>query len=155
MSASTHTVTRRLAITALLLVMAPTAHCDLVLARSEAGIFSRDQAGREIVVPASRVEGKVGVKFGITYAVEGKQEGSNPVTYLYLTPGYTEPGGNRRDKIVLSRDLGAGANTHTMAFEFSETSEITYGDWTMMVFEGDRLIVRAAFDVVIPEEPLD
>ncbi|MDM3871777.1 DUF3859 domain-containing protein [Porticoccus sp. W117] len=109
--------------------------------------------GREQIRETSHVMARLGSKFGIRYQVSGKQKGSR-VTYLYLTPGVEEPDGTRHDKYEEVIELSPDSASHVAAFEFTEQYEVVTGTWEVMIFEGDRLLVRSRFTVSVEEEDL-
>ncbi|MNE01159.1 hypothetical protein D3C80_935880 [compost metagenome] len=109
---------------------------ERVLTRSNQTIEGTDQ------IPA-----KLGTKFGMRYALAGKQEKDTPLTLLYLTPGVVTPDGKRHDKFVVEQQMAPGAPLDVMAFEFTEHYEVVPGEWHFMVFQGDRLLAEQRFNV--------
>lgn len=131
---------------------------DLRLTSFTAGLFlpgevelapgERLLGADEVVKETRQIPAEKGVKFGIRFSVEGKNPtGQNQVKYFYLTPGITAPNGVRHDKYEVVQQLAPGAPYHTMAFQFSENYEIVPGEWQMMIFENDRLLLKESFAV--------
>lgn len=109
---------------------------ERILSRSNQKIEHTDQ------VPA-----RLGSKFGMRYTLQGKVAGDQPLTLLYLTPGLVSADGKRQDKIELVQQLVPDAPQDVMAFEFTEPHEVVAGEWTFMVFQGDRLLAQQRFQV--------
>lgn len=109
---------------------------ERILSRSNQKIEQTDQ------VPA-----RLGSKFGMRYNLRGKVAGDQPLTLLYLTPGLVSADGKRQDKIELVQQLVPDAPQDVMAFEFTEPHEVVAGEWTFMVFQGDRLLAQQRFQV--------
>ena len=148
----------------LLVTLALPAAAELRLESYNSGVFERADValqegerlvsqGREQIRQTSHVPAQLGSKFGIRYRVSGKKKGSR-VTYLYLTPGVEEPDGTRHDKYEEVIELNPDVDSHVAAFEFTERYEVVPGIWEVMIFSGDRLLVRSKFDVSVEEEDL-
>ena len=145
------------------LLVSTVAIADLKLENHQRGVFQRPDVqlnsgerlisgGREQIRVTDHVPARLGSKFGVRYSVSGKQSSNNRLTYLYLTPGVVEPDGTRHDKYEEIVELQQGVASHVAAFEFSEAWEVVSGLWELLIFEGDTLLLREAFNVSVQQE---
>lgn len=155
---------RNIAAALLTVLLALPALAELQVKSFEAGLFDKDHValddgerllGAETVKATREIPAKLGVKFGIRFTLAGKNPASgNQVKYFYLTPGVVGPDGVRHDKYEVVQSLSATAPYHMIAFEFTKDYEIVPGEWLMMVFQGDRLLLKESFAVGIDESVL-
>jgi len=148
----------KVAIFLLALTISATTAAEIRLQSYQSGVFQRPDVklsdgeryfsrGQESILKTNEVPAKLGSKFGIRYQLTGKKSEQNLVTYLYLTPGVTEPDGTRHDKYVEIVDVKPNVKSHVAAFEFTDSYEIVEGIWELFIFVDDRLLVRKKFNV--------
>lgn len=99
------------------------------------------------IIPGAQIPARLGSKFGLRYRLSGKRAEDTPLTLLYLTPGVTTPDGQRHDKFEVTQKLLPDSEYDVMAFEFSERHEVVAGEWTFMLFQGDRKLAEQRFVV--------
>ncbi|MEH6550804.1 MAG: DUF3859 domain-containing protein [Pseudomonadales bacterium] len=152
----------RISILTLCMSLASTSSAALTAAVLESGIFEKSERssedvliqGKETVKSEKIVPGLIGQKFGVRFTLSDPVKTDHEVTFLYLTPGIVHPDGSRHDKYEVSKILSSSTPSHAIAFEFTDRWEIRFGTWEMFVFEGDRLLLRERFEVVVPEDVL-
>lgn len=148
----------KVAVFLLALTISATTTAEIRLQSYQSGVFQRPDVklsdgeryfsrGKEQIIKTSEVPAKLGSKFGIRYQLTGKKSEQNLVTYLYLTPGVTEPDGTRHDKYVEIVDVKPNVKSHVAAFEFTDSYEIVEGTWELFIFVEDRLLIRKKFNV--------
>ena len=140
-------------------VLSGFVYAELTVVASESGVFEWPEQDAEdqniawsnhieTVRPVEQVPVRLGVKFGIRYSVIGKTETGTRVKLIYLTPGIIDFDGVRHDKYEIVENLKPQKTNHVIAFKFTEAYELVPGQWRMMVFEDDRLLIQKTFDLV-------
>lgn len=151
--------TRNLSLAALLslLCLFQTSYADVRVTSQESGEFLRPgsawsegertlSASKEKIRPGTRLVARPGLKFGTRFTLEGDLKGK--LTYLYLTPGVIHPNGKRDDKYMISEALEKDKTSYVIAFEFTNSWEVTEGTWQLMVFRSNTLVLKESFELV-------
>ena len=99
------------------------------------------------IEPTRSIPARLGSKFGVRFSLAGKQQGDQPLTFLYLTPGVIDAQGQRLDRFEVQQALQPHTRHEVMAFEFSEQGEVVPGQWRFLVFQGPRKLLEEHFEV--------
>ncbi|MFB1035601.1 MAG: DUF3859 domain-containing protein [Sinobacterium sp.] len=136
---------------------------ELRITAIEAGVFTRASkieaedgdkviysSTSEAVTSTEKIPAEIGTKFGVRFNLGGKSRDQGRIKMLYLTPGVVDDKGSRHDKYEILHVIDRSLSDHVMAFEITEAFEQVPGNWTFLVFEENRLLLKQQFELTSP-----
>ncbi|MCC6887191.1 MAG: DUF3859 domain-containing protein [Hyphomicrobiales bacterium] len=107
----------------------------------------------KLIAPATRIEARIGVHFGMRYRILGRPSGATvrlvSVT-RYPAPGLKNPASDivqTRGEHMLFATIGA---INYRGYVFEQPWEMVPGTWVFELWDGDRKLASQTFEVVKP-----
>lgn len=97
------------------------------------------------------LKGKVGLKFGIEYFIEGEDKTSkNDEAIFYCRikhPELVNPASNEKASETIERKLNWLNTASFDYYSFEQEWEVQPGTWTFQIMEGDNLLLERFFEI--------